>query len=314
MLEELRKLKSPGTRDDIIYFLQKVIGTRKLSIKDINIICALAPGKYQLDVNELLKYCIFFNWIKKDINYYIDEKLREILYSNSKLNQKLVSLTINILFELEVFEPNLFYYDIGREKSIFRNEILPLQYSAVRNVLASQGFFDIERVEYTTFIISSDFEGIVEYYCKKFNVKITLAQLKRQIEKNSEIGELAENYVLNYEKKRLKYSELSKKISIISGKDVTAGYDIISYESNLDYNYNRFIEVKAISAKGFYWSENEMKTAGIKGSKYHLYLVELNKINDVGYEPIIITNPVESVLKSSDWLLEAQSYFVMKIQ
>lgn len=313
MLEELKRLKSPGTKEDILFFLQAVIGSRSLSIEDIRAICSHAPGKYQLAVNELINYCSFFDWIRFDSIIFIDEKMKLLINCKEKLNEELVSRTVNVLFDYEVFEPSLFYYDTTNERFIFKNDNFPLVYSAVRNVLASQNFFDIQRSQYTTFFINPNFEDIVTFYCKKYNTKITLDQLKRQLEKNAKIGEAAEKYVLQYEVKRLSYCVLSEKVRIISDIDVGAGYDIISFDKDGDENYNRFIEVKAISINGFYWSKNELETAKIKGSQYHLYLVELGRIDEANYEPIIITNPAELIIKSTDWLVEAQTYHVRHV-
>lgn len=272
-----------------------------------------AFGKYQLDVNKLINYCSLFGWIRLDSNVYIDDKMKVLLECQDKLNKELISRTVNTLFHYEVFEPNLFYYDTIEERIIFNNDNLPLVYSSIRNVLASQSFFDIQRNPYTTFFINPNCEEIVTFYCKKYKNKITLDQLKRQLEKNAEIGEIAEKYVLQYEIQRLNYSAISERVRIISDIDVGAGYDIISFDKPEDKNYNRFIEVKAISVNGFYWSINELEASKIKGTQYHLYLVELGRIYDDNYHPIIITNPSESIMKSTDWLVEAQTYHVRRV-
>ena len=62
---------------------------------------------------------------------------------------------------------------------------------------------------------------------------------------------------------------LAGKVRRISEVDVTAGYDIISYNSIKSKETDRFIEVKARSSSGFYWSKNEYETAKLKGEPYY---------------------------------------------
>lgn len=99
----------------------------------------------------------------------------------------------------------------------------------------------------------------------------------------------------------------------ISEVDVTAGYDIISYDSVKSKETDRFIEVKAISTSGFYWSKNEYETAKLKGETYYLYLVDLHKINQPDYMPEIVQNPAVAIMESEAWLVEAQSYSIRHI-
>ena len=78
--------------------------------------------------------------------------------------------------------------------------------------------------------------------------------------------------------------------------------------------YDRFIEVKAIPQKpSFFWSRNELEIAKLQGEKYFLYLVDLSKIENAEYCPQIISNPVQSIMKSPDWIVEPESYHVQKI-
>lgn len=126
------------------------------------------------------------------------------------------------------------------------------------------------------------------------------------------IGEKAELFVLEFEKNRLG-APLAGKVRRISEVDVTAGYDIISYNSVKSKETDRFIEVKAISSSGFYWSKNEYETAKLKGETYYLYLVDLHKINQPDYVPEIVQNPAVAIMESEAWLVEAQSYSIRRI-
>lgn len=100
----------------------------------------------------------------------------------------------------------------------------------------------------------------------------------------------------------------------ISEIDVTAGYDIVSANSPNSTVANRFIEVKAVSENGFYWSKNEYDIAKLLAADYYLYLVDLSKIDDDNYEPDIIHNPVQHIMENNLWLVEPQSYHIQKVK
>ena len=59
-------------------------------------------------------------------------------------------------------------------------------------------------------------------------MKKSLDKLKLQLEQQERQGELAELFVLEYEKKRITNSTVNEKIKRISIIDVAAGYDIVS--------------------------------------------------------------------------------------
>ena len=80
------------------------------------------------------------------------------------------------------------------------------------------------------------------------------------------MGLSAELQVIKYEKKRLRSQpDLAKKIKHVAPEDVSAGYDILSWEIKHDKGtaIPRYIEVKAVSAvdSKFYWSQNEVEKA-----------------------------------------------------
>ena len=92
-----------------------------------------------------------------------------------------------------------------------------------------------------------------------------------------------------------------------------AGYDIVSYNSAVSTKPDRFIEVKAVSKEGFYWSNNEYETAKLLGAKYYLYLVNLSLIHQDDYLPEIINNPAEIIARGENWMMEPQSYRVLRV-
>lgn len=315
MLDGLKNLNYPGRKEDLIYFLQVVIGLRALKSEDARILCNHAPACYQLRLDDLLSYCAAFGWIAQKDLITIEKEISGLLKDSIALNRYMIKSSLKKLFEENIFDSRMFSYDVEKSRVSFCNEILPLAYAPIRNVLISQGFFIAEKSDRLIFFwVNPDFENELAIFCKKSFRRFTLAQLKARLEANSIAGENAEAYVLQYEKRRITNPTLKKKIKRISEVDVGAGYDILSFESNSSSSYDRFIEVKAISKRiEFFWSKNESEIAKLLGEKYYLYLVELSKINDSNYVPIIIANPAVSVMQSTDWFLEPESYHVQKV-
>ena len=156
-------------------------------------------------------------------------------------------------------------------------------------------------------MLKHSMKKMLSSFCQQSKRTIGIEQLKKQLEENRQAGEKAEQYVLQYEKKRNDKNSLAEKVRIISDIDVCAGYDIVSFDSNDSDDYDRFIEVKAVSkSKSFYWSSNELNTARLKGKHYYLYLVDLNKVSDENYIPDIINDPAGVLFDSEEWFIEPQ--------
>lgn len=314
MLEELKNLNYHGGKDGLLFFIRNVIGNRRIKIRDAKVICSHALGRYSLSVDDLVDYCHIFGWVEiSDDVLSISPEIATMLDDNDDLNETLIFSTVNQLFKDNIFKADMFFYDAIQCCYGFKNELLPLSLSCVRNVLISQGFFLPDRVSTVTcFYISSAYEKVVANYCRISRKQLSLENLKKQIENNEIAGEKAELFVLSYEKKRIG-QPLCERIKRISEIDVTAGYDIVSFNSINSQEPDRFIEVKAVSSSGFYWSKNEYEIAKLKGNMYYLYLVELSKVNDLDYSPEIIRDPAISVMKSNSWFVEAQSYHIKRV-
>lgn len=315
MLDGLKNLRTPGNKDGFLFFLQSVVADKILSYEDVTILCAHAPGGCHILLPEMIQYCAAFGWIHTENNAIsVDSDAIALDGDHNALNEQLVQSTIKVLFELGCFHSRMFSFDTISRRIIFHNELFPLYYSAIRNTLIDMGFFDVIRsIQETTFLVAETFEKTLSKVCKQEKRKITLEQLKKKLQTDAEIGEKAEKFVLAFERERIGVP-LSESIKIISDIDVTAGYDIVSYESPVSYEYDRFIEVKAISHDmGFFWSRNEYEIAKLKGDTYYLYLIDIREIGKNEYIPTIIKNPAEVIMESSKWMVEPQSYHVRRI-
>lgn len=314
MLNELKNLNFHGGKEGLLFFICDVIGYSQIKIKDAETICAHAPGKRYLSISDLLSYCHAFGWLTmSNDNISVSSKIISALNDKEKLNNVLITSTLNQLFEGRIVDASMFYYDAIQHCYAFRNELLPLSLSCVRNALISQGFLvPMRNSQGIRFYVAPTHDNLVAMHCKEQHRQMSLEKLKKQLESNELVGEKAELFVLEYEKKRLGIP-LNEKVMRISEIDVTAGYDIVSFDSSLSREPDRFIEVKAVSGDGFYWSRNEYEIAKLKGNTYYLYLIDLTKVNQSDYLPQVIKNPAINVMRSEGWFIEPRSYFIKRI-
>lgn len=314
MLNELKNLNFCGGKEGLLYFLCDVIGANQRKISDAAVLCSHAHGKGYLVLENLISYCRAFGWINLSNEIItVSSSIVKLLNNKAKLNGVLIESTLNQLFKENILDSTMFCYDSIQLCYFFKNEMLPLSLSGIRNMLISQGFFVLLRnAQGTRLYVSSLYDVLVAKYCKQQRKQLSLDKLKRQLQLNEMAGEKAELFVLEYEKKRLG-KPLSEKVRRISEIDVEAGYDIVSFNSHYSQEPDRFIEVKAVSDVGFYWSKNEYEIARLKVDKYYLYLVELSKIGRKDYSPLVIQNPAKNVMEADSWFVEAQSFLIRHI-
>ena len=138
--------------------------------------------------------------------------------------------------------------------------------------------------------------------------KLTLKQFKK-IQKQKELmGELAEDFVLKSEIKKLKnFNMYPKKISHVN---VSAGYDIVSYDTN---GKEIFIEVKGFQKNySFHWSENEINVSKDLSDKYYIYCVRFE--NNSPFEIYKrIQNPYKKIIESNEFEFEFKKDCTVKL-
>jgi hypothetical protein len=133
-------------------------------------------------------------------------------------------------------------------------------------------------------------------------IQVTIEDLYKLNEFQRKVGSLGERFVLDREIEKLKDTGYYPKY--IGEADVTAGYDIISYERTGEEIY---IEVKSSVNFGspFYLSDNEYQVAKRLGNKYFIYHVE-NVLGKNSSEVVLTVykNPVNDSRLSfhtNDW-------------
>lgn len=316
MLEELKNTNYSSEKGDVLFFLTEIIGRKSINKRDIKKICEHTPGRINFNIEAIIAYCIHFNLVNISTGkIQISPILKPHIDNPVQLNTIIIKQILSKLFSQASLAAEMFSYDINKKKYVFKNEKLPLNLSIERDTLVNQGFFEIKRsINKTQFLVSSQYEQLLISFCLEKRRKITIEQLKNELDSADEAGRKAELFVIEFEKRRLAMPRLQNEIKRISDIDVGAGYDIISFDSDDSDGFDRFIEVKAISrSTSFFWSINEINVAKCKNERYHLYLVDLKRITEPTYCPLIISNPVNTILASDDWLMEAQSYLIRHI-
>lgn len=160
----------------------------------------------------------------------------------------------------------------GNEYEFSPNLHERLKYSGIRNFLISLGVLELEpggnryKATKELFPCLLDRGRVLPY--NEFIKRI------RSIEA---LGRAAELLILDSEKRKFrKTPTLLRGIRHVSLENVTAGYDIKSFEKCKNGGWlPKFIEVKAISESDwrFYWSKNEISKAKQMGESYYLYLL-----------------------------------------
>ncbi|MBC8147414.1 MAG: DUF3883 domain-containing protein [Bacteroidetes bacterium] len=138
--------------------------------------------------------------------------------------------------------------------------------------------------------------------------------LNSLLDNQAKIGYLAELKIIEFEKQRLKdFAILSKNIEHVAKVNVSAGFDIKSWETN---KKERYIEVKAVSLSDykFHWSRNEIEKSKLFKNQYYLYLLPVvtNKVFDVELMEIIRNPYITIFSKSSTWENQIEQFSFWK--
>lgn len=311
MLTELKRCNSIGNVDGVLFLVSIMAGKERISRVEIRNRCALE--------NNITVNCpgavAFFEYLRLvDTTSNTVMPLPELdalaAKSNGEIIEQLAAMSINRLVEEGIFDKDATGFDAEKGHLTIKRSAFPLAYAAVRNFLTMAGALDKE--ENGEICVAGNYESDWTEQLRNRRKKFTLEQLLKQQEDQSRRGLEAEEFVLGLEKKRL--PDLAQKIKRISDFDVSAGYDIVSYENNETEHYDRFIEVKCyMGSPHFFWSENESDVARIKADKYILCLVDYLRIGEPGYQPEFIRNPYETIFDSDEWLVNTSSYRIQKI-
>ena len=157
MLEELKNINYSLTKDNIIFFLCDVIGDNTFDVYTIDIICSHAPGSLQLSSKSILLYATALGWVvSEEEKYYLSDKIKWKKDDKQQLLDILIKDLFVQLMDMEIINIEMFTYETNSDRIRFKNELLSLEYSSIRNSLINLGIFEIIRFPLKTSIYVSD--------------------------------------------------------------------------------------------------------------------------------------------------------------
>ncbi|MCT4631356.1 MAG: DUF3883 domain-containing protein [Firmicutes bacterium] len=266
-----------GDKKKLIKVINTIIRVNEIKFNDlINLLKGLNLGS-----NRTVQRMVIFYYYMDFIDICEGNvKYKGNLSDTYNLNDKIFYRFCEQYFKYNPIELVIFLSENTECQTILGRNI-PLRYSNFRDFAISfeKLKFNIETNSYS--LLTHDFTCFIK---KKRN----LASLERSLDRKRELGLMGEEFILNFEKKRLNRTE---GIVRISDDDVSAGYDIKSYNNHSDIYHNRYIEVKTYTENDkVYLSRNEIHVSKLLKDNYFLYLVDVDLINTPGYSPIIIKN------------------------
>ena len=314
MQEELRRCNTIGDTSGIFHFTDIILSDHPVTQRLAKGRC-LFVNNMRINFDAALAFFQYLGLVERvDAEKIYSSELGIELSKKDKqeFQETLCRLCFQKILKEDILHLDAVKYDLQRDCYIIKNYGFSLEAAVFRNFLIQ--FHALQ--EYGgVFEIDKKYEGIFSSLQKEVRRKITLNELKKKLERNEIHGALAEEFVLEYEKSRIANPSLSSRIKQISIIDVTAGFDIVSFQNDESTEYDRFIEVKSYSGElHFYWSRNEIETARLYGERYCLYLVDISRINERDYAPVIISNPADHVLHSENWIVNPMSYQVLPIK
>jgi len=314
MQEELRRSNTIGDSKGILYFASTVLKNSEIKRDSARQICSFINDA-RINFNSAVAFFEYLGLIKASANLLTPTEDGKKLYSllcDGEFEEALCEACLNKVTTDEIIDITALRFDVVKGKFYIQRHGFPIVAAVFRNVLIQLNALSELRDGSGSLELSERYEAIFAKVQKKAQRRLSLDALKKRLGQQEIQGEAAEKYVVEYEKTRLLNTVLSEKVKRISDIDVSAGYDVVSFETDKSIEYDRFIEVKSFMGQPhFYWSKNEIEVATIYGDKYYLYLINAEKITEHEYAPMIICNPVKVVIESDGWLMQPTSYLVL---
>jgi len=170
----------------------------------------------------------------------------------------------------------------------------------------------VERAQHL-YSVNPEFNDVLSGFQSESS-DFTEAQFRTVLREKKLLGEMAEKFVLQWEKKRLKNQgnrTESLCVKRISKKRINAGYDIESFNGTAKFlEHDRFIEVKGSGDPKvrFVWTQNEMMKAAELGNKYWIYFVGgiERRRKRMTREPVTLCDPNANLNMSSGFNVRAK--------
>lgn len=305
--EKIEKSSDLADREGILFVFKSLL-SGVTSIDALSKLRLHNSGKINVNIELTLELFHLLKLLDFNSNktIFANQFLRNNIHNEVDFEFFFTKALLNFLLYNGYIDRSKIVFDDVENNFIFLRSAIKYKYASLRNLMLS---FDMVKKRYDgSYILNSSFLDLLQnnnLEIQKLNEKKLFELL--ELQRNN--GELGENFVLEYERKRLLSHKEVNKIKRISNVDVCAGYDILSFNDQFSESLSRFIEVKTYSGRPhFYWSKNEINVARLRHINYYLYLVDISKINDFDYIPHIICDPNTYFASSDKWVISAQSY------
>lgn len=307
MRAELRRYSSIGNEPGILLLCEKIFTGNVEDVSSIKTACSFING-VEINVKCGLMALEDLHLIQLKGN---ECKTTELVYNRNRKNKFIIELCthcLKVLVNEDLIDRDQIKYDEGTDLFYIPRFAFKIECSVYRNMLIT---FSAMGAKGPQFVVSSNYEPLFTNIVNAKRKTTTQEELLKQLEHERIMGEEGEQFVLSYERNRCPFPQSKlNKIKQISLVDVSAGYDIISFENEIS-NDRRYIEVKTYEGKPhFNWSANEVNSSKLRQDSYYIYLVDYSKIKMPGYQPYIIQNPYKEVKDNDKWKMTPSSYLV----
>ena len=318
MIDKILESKQLGNEGQIQYILN-LLKRNSCTIEGLRTACFYKQYDFVYSFKGLL---LLLEWLKivKRENNIISLNTNIAFANDGKISQQFYQLLFKQLSEDGVLNAFLNQDNVScyakDELILINNDLIDFKFSPFRNFLINLHFFIPDKLVQNQFNINSDYKElflnvVIPLIESSRHRNVTLEEMKKKQKTQELQGKEAEEFVLSFEQSRLRHHINIDNVKIISEDNVSAGYDIQSYQDIHAIIINRFIEVKSFSGnESFYWSKNEIDISKKKEDQYCLYLVDRDKMKKKGYKPIIIQNPYNNILlNEEEWDKRVEKYY-----
>ena len=269
--------------------------------------------------NAKLQYSKQNIYLRESLNFLIEIDLISVDGNNIKIHDTSSSDAEDKIFNkiaessefgLEVKEYLNNFTNINGTFSFKPDAIYNNATSHLRNFLIYAKKIVYENSEYK--IIDNE---ILKLFLKK---EYSPEKLEKDLKHKKQLGDDAEKLIFKKEQEKINQINPSLKVDHVALRDVSAGYDIQSFEIKEDKFQKIYIEVKAVSKSNykFHLSVQEKQTAIKLKDKYFIYLLPVDKSNSdkFDYSQLLkITDIDKSIFKNNlEWKVENDGFIISK--
>ena len=233
----------------------------------------------------------------KERNYSLTDSQRELLVQKCFFSEGM---------SVELREILLQFTSVPYKKTFEWSKSNGIRFAGNKNLLNLMYQARILFQSDETVLINPQYAALASYF-RTSRKQMTQIEFREKLAEREEIGSVAEEIAVDYERKRLSSAGLkveSEMVQSIVDVDVGAGYDVMSFDGE-GLNYNRFIEVKGSRSSNvsFVWSRNEMRIAKKLKTKYWIYFIGRINLRQKSsrMDPVLIRNPANRILDSNDY-------------